>query len=255
MDNPKIIKQFISNLDKNGFDSSLLKNDLFDFNQKFVLYNAIRSCANLEILANPDIDAYEMEDILDEQRALVGEMRKSHGIDPKKYNLSQLLELNDALAHGLDITHYKSHEYSAEHMYVAKTFQIEKLSGLDEITPGMDILNVVKLRDDSRKLKNLFTPDIHNSFKSNIILKVSTNEEVLKYFEQYDKNNDINKWRETGKIKTSVAFHYLENENPERVASLLNYEFKTNIKIDLDNCKQHNSYEVVNKNFEHDFEI
>ena len=98
MDNNKLINQFIANLDKKGLDSSLLESDLFNFNQKFVLYNAISSGANLDVLASPDIDAYEMEDILDEQHAMMKEMRNNHGINPEYYNMSQLLELNDALA-------------------------------------------------------------------------------------------------------------------------------------------------------------
>ncbi|MBY0379100.1 MAG: hypothetical protein K2P99_01725 [Burkholderiales bacterium] len=155
MDNNKLINQFIANLDRKGLDSSLLENDIFDFSQKFVIYNAIITGANLEVIANPNIDAYEMEDILDEQRAMMKEMRNNHGINPEYYNISQLLELNDALAHNLDISQYKNHEYTANHMYIAKTFQIEKLDGMDNITPDMPISELIKLRNNAREVKAL----------------------------------------------------------------------------------------------------
>ena len=257
MDHNNIINQFISNLDKHGFNSSLLKSELFDFNQKFVLYNAIRSCAKLELLANPTINAYAMEEMLDEQRAIISEMQQYHGIDPEHYTISQILELNDALAHKLDITHYKSHKYSAEHMYVAKTFQIEKLNGLDKITPVMDILDVVQLRDNARWLKNMHTKIVETSLdsKSELQLVVSTNEDVLKYFEQYDKNNAIKKWREDGKINTSDNFHYLDNENPERVMAILNQEFKTDVQLNLNHQQRSKTLEIASKTTARDFEI
>jgi broad-specificity NMP kinase len=62
-------------------------------------------------------------------------------------------------------------------------------------------------------------------------LPINTNSDVIQYFRQYDKDNKIPTWIEQGKIKTDNDFHYLENENPERVASVLNYEFKTDIKV------------------------
>ncbi len=60
---------------------------------------------------------------------------------------------------------------------------------------------------------------------------ITNNADVLKYFEKYDSTNQIASWLEAGKIKTQTDFHYLENENPERVASVLNYEFKTDITV------------------------
>ena len=76
--------------------------------------------------------------------------------------------------------------------------------------------------------------------KSIIITSSTTNADILKYFEQYDTNNDINKWRETGKIKTADTFHYLDNENPKRVATILNQAFNTNVHIELINFHHHN---------------
>ena len=61
---------------------------------------------------------------------------------------------------------------------------------------------------------------------------INTNEDVLKHFEQYDKDNQIANWRETGLIETKTQFHYLDNANPERVASVLNHEFKTDVKVE-----------------------
>lgn len=61
---------------------------------------------------------------------------------------------------------------------------------------------------------------------------INTNDDVLKHFEQYDKDNQIAKWRESGLIETKTQFHYLDDENPERVASVLNHEFKTDIKVE-----------------------
>ena len=171
MDNNKLINQFIANLDKKGLDSSLLESDLFDFNQKFVLYNAISSGANLDVLANPDIDAYEMEDILDEQRAMMKEMRNNHGINPEYYNMSQLLELNDALAHDLDISQYKNHEYTANHMYIAKTFQIENLKGIEQVLPNMQMHELINLRDYARQINIKFVEE--NNMKKNEEKKVS----------------------------------------------------------------------------------
>ncbi|MCE2706857.1 MAG: hypothetical protein LW807_07260 [Proteobacteria bacterium] len=196
MDNNKLIKQFVANLDKKGLDSSLLENDIFDFNQKFVLYNAIRSGANLEVLANPDIDAYEMEDILDEQRDMMKEMRNNHGINPEKYNLSQLLELNDAIVHNLDISQYKNHEYTANHMYIAKTFQIEKLEGIDNITPDMSISELIKLRDDARELKTFINleNDEQNINEQSHHLQNNTSSIVMNMPPNFDNNEEVIKF-------------------------------------------------------------
>jgi hypothetical protein len=150
VDNENIIRQFIANLDNKGLDSSLLKENIFNFEQKFVLYNAIRSGANLEMIANPDIPSNEMEDILDEQRFIIREMRKHYGINPDNYNINQILELNDGITHNLDITPYLSYEYSAEHMHVAKTFQQEKLPGLEQLNPSTTISEFCELRNEMR---------------------------------------------------------------------------------------------------------
>jgi N12 class adenine-specific DNA methylase/predicted RNA methylase len=72
---------------------------------------------------------------------------------------------------------------------------------------------------------------VMSSSLSDKVVGINTNEDVLKQFEQFDKDNQIEKWREIGKIKTDTDFHYLENENPERVTAVLNQEFKTDITI------------------------
>ena len=76
-------------------------------------------------------------------------------------------------------------------------------------------------------------------------LNIHTNSDVLKYFEIYDKNHQIENWIENGKIKTQIDFHYLENENPERVAAVLNTEFKTSVKVtELENIRTPSKIEI-----------
>lgn len=91
-----------------------------------------------------------------------------------------------------------------------------------------------------------------NDNKTGSQIGINTNEDVLKHFEQYDKNNDIAKWRESGLIETKSQFHYLDTHNPERVASVLNHEFKTDVKVEpTENKQEINSTE---HEFKHDIE-
>ena len=128
-----------------------------------------------------------------------------------------------------------------------KTLQLKQFAQQERLT-ALEIdrahcQNIIKeLQNDSNYNENWIPESIKDNIKDDMLpkgyipaveitLKVNSNEDVLKYFEQYDKNNDIDTWREAGKIKTADAFHYLENENPERVALLLNREFGTDVTI------------------------
>ena len=64
-------------------------------------------------------------------------------------------------------------------------------------------------------------------------ISVGTNEDVLNHFSRYDKEDHIAKWREAGLVETQDQFHYLDVENPIRLTSILNREFKTDVKVEL----------------------
>lgn len=119
-DNQKLLLDgMIKSIESKGLDSSILKDDLYDFDQKFVLRRAMITGASLENIANPDIPADEMESILDEQQEMVANLQENHNLDPTKYDLKQLQELDKALSKGLDISHYKDPAFSADQMYLA----------------------------------------------------------------------------------------------------------------------------------------
>lgn len=205
MENNKLILQFIKSLEDKGISASMLKQDEFDDKQKHVLYRALVNRASLENIAYPELSAYEMEDILDHELDLAKNLNLKYDIDPKLYNMKQLYELHDAVTKGCDISKYKSPEYSAEQMHFVKSLQ----NGEQPETKFV--------------LIDRFTGEIQG---------VNTNEDVLRYFEQYDTNNHAAKWREDGKIETIETFHFLEEENPERLASVLNNKFHTDVTVE-----------------------
>lgn len=213
MENNKLILQFIKSLEDKGISAAMLKGNDFDDKQKHVLYRALVNRVSLESIAYPELSAYEMEEILDYELDMTKNLQLKHGIDPKLYELRQLYQLNDALTNGYDISKYKSPEFSAEQMHFAKTLQC-----LQQETKFV--------------LIDKQTGEIQG---------VNTNTDVLRYFEQYDTYHQITKWRELGKIETANIFHFLAEENPERLAYVLNKEFSTDVQIK--NTKIQASYE------------
>jgi UDP-N-acetylglucosamine kinase len=121
---------------------------------------------------------------------------------------------------------------------------IESLKLERDITPS-ELNELEMIRKELEKDYQIYK-SIH---KSIVITNSTSNEDVLKYFEQYDKNNNIDKWRETGKIKTESDFHYLDNENPERVATILNQAFNTNVQIESVKSQNH-TLETTENNIE-----
>lgn len=152
MDNSKIYDQWGLTLAQKGIDSSFLEDDLYSFDQKFALYRSARLGHRLYGIDNPDIPASEMEDIIDEQLDLIKKTRAELGIDPSKYNFDQMYELNEALVKDLDVTPYKSHEFSAEHMHIAKTFQLEGLPGIEQISHDKTVQELLDIRAQNRQI-------------------------------------------------------------------------------------------------------
>ena len=94
---------------------------------------------------------------------------------------------------------------------------------------------VLENKDTNYKPNNKY---ILTNLKTGEQFGIDTNEDVLKHFEQYDQDSQIAKWREDGFIETKTQYHYLDTENPERVASVLNHEYKTDIKVEpVENLK------------------
>jgi hypothetical protein len=209
----KLILQFIKSLEDKGIDASMLKDNDFDDKQKHVLYRALVNRASLESIAYPELSAYEMEDILDHELDMTKNLHLQYDIDPKLYDLKQLYELNDALAKGCDISKYRLPEFSAEQMHFAKTIQCGE-------HPETKFV-----------LIDRYTGEIQG---------VNTNADVLGYFKQYDANDQIAKWRESGKIETSETFHFLAEENPERLTLVLNDQFHTDVTVEELNLQRGN---------------
>ena len=98
----------------------------------------------------------------------------------------------------------------------------------------MDGLGVVSDALDKLKIK---TPEILSAkyiltdALTGTKIGLNTNAEALKYFEQYDKGNAIPGWIKADKVKTEDSFHFLDDENPVHLATVLNREFKTEIKV------------------------
>lgn len=154
-DEDKIIQMFEKRLENKNIDASFLQDNNYEFSQKFVLYRAALRGLDVNSLLNPDIPYTEMEDLLDEQMMQLTKVRANLGIDTSKYNFDQIRELIDGVQKGLDVKPYMSYEYSAQHMYVAKTFQQEQLGGLHKLIPNMSIGDFVKLREQERHAKSL----------------------------------------------------------------------------------------------------
>ena len=147
----RILEQFAATLASLNTDASFLQDENFTFDQKFVLYRSARHGHNLANINDPNIPPHEMEAILDEQLDMLKNLRRELNIDTKKYNFEHIRELHDAMINGLDISLYKSHEFSAEHMHIAKTFQQEGLPGIEQIHPDKSIEELTDLRQDIRQ--------------------------------------------------------------------------------------------------------
>ncbi len=140
------LNRMIKSFESKGLDSSILKDDIYDIKQKFVLGRAISTATSLENIANPDISADEMEFILDEQLDMIKNLEVNHNLDPAKYDLKQLQELDKALEKGLDISHYKDPAFSPEQMYLATTFQEGGIDQMEKIKPEMSTNEIINLR-------------------------------------------------------------------------------------------------------------
>lgn len=148
-DEKLLLDGMIKSVESKGLDSSILKDDLYNFDQKFVLRRAIITDSSLENIANPDIPADEMESILNEQQEMVANLEANHNLDPATYNLKQLQELDKALNKGLDISHYKDPAFSSEQMYLATTFQEGGIEGLTDIKPTWSTDDILALRSEN----------------------------------------------------------------------------------------------------------
>lgn len=148
-DEKLLLDGMIKSVESKGLDSSILKDDLYNFDQKFVLRRAIITDSSLENIANPDIPADEMESILNEQQEMMANLQENHNLDPAKYDLKQLQELDKALNKGLDISHYKDPAFSPEQMYLATTFQEGGIEGLTDIKPTWSTDDILALRAEN----------------------------------------------------------------------------------------------------------
>lgn len=210
MDN-KILEQFSANLNAKNIDDSFLENNAYDFNQKFALYRSARLGLNLEGVANPDIPSMEMEEIIDEQLDQIKNARRELQINVDDYNYNQIYELTSAIQKGYDVTQYMNPEFSAEHMYLAKTFQQEKLSGLEQIKSNMYISELIDFRQEMREEKQ----------KIDKVLQ--TTDSVLAYYTQIN-SNAIEAIKQTGYIEVSGVnggISYLKDKEPYKLAELL----------------------------------
>ena len=118
---------------------------------------------------------------------------------------------------------------------------------LEKITSEIEKDKAIALSGASPGKYNLKDGDINKS--------INTNEDVLKHFEKYDTSNKIASWQESGKIKTESDFHYLDNENPERVAAVLNQEFKTDIEVKEHKPELSMDNEAIDSKIENDIEV
>lgn len=148
MNDDELIKGFIPSL------KSFINDSIYDIKQKFVLYRAIITNLDLGNIANPDIPAKEMESLLDEQQEMAANLQENHNLDPTKYDLKQLQELDRALKGGLDISHYKDPAFSADQMYLATTFQEGGIDQMERITPEMSKDEILNLRTERIMMAN-----------------------------------------------------------------------------------------------------
>lgn len=210
MDN-KILEQLSANLKTKNIDDSFLENDEYDFNQKFALYRSARLGLNLDGIANPDIPSIEMDEIIDEQLDQIKNARRELQINVDDYNYNQIHELTTAIQKGYDVTHYMKPEFSAEHMYLARTFQQEKLPGLEQVKSNMSISELIDFRQEMREEK-------HKVGKA-----LQTTDSVLEY---YAKTNSelTDKVKKDGYIEisgVSGGICHLSDKDPHRLAELL----------------------------------
>lgn len=149
----KLIKQFIESLESKDINANILKDNNYNNDQKFVLFRALIKSHSIENISDPNISADEMEDILDNEISMIKELRQENNINPDDYTLKQLYELNNALKQGFNVELYKNPEFSADQMYIAKTFQQYhpkySLSGLNELEPSMSKNEMLEIRKNS----------------------------------------------------------------------------------------------------------
>jgi hypothetical protein len=69
-----------------------------------------------------------------------------HLIEVEQYNTAQIDELTKSIQQGFDISHYKSPEFSATHMYLARLYQENNLP-LDNITPNVSSVSIIERRN------------------------------------------------------------------------------------------------------------
>lgn len=218
LDENKLIEARIQELESKGIDASLLKDDIFTFDQKFELARAITNKINPNIIANPEIPHAEMSDLIDEQISIAIKLRDSQGINPENYNFKQLAELQHAVTMGLDVSHYKDPAYSADQMYIAKSFQVDKIPGIEQLTPNMST-------DEMQAFKTSMqlAIDSFNDSKVNKKIDLSTNDSVLSYFQSIDPEL-VAKIKHDGKIDVpgnKGGTCYLQDNIPNYLAELL----------------------------------
>lgn len=210
MDN-KILEQLSANLKAKNIDDSFLENDAYDFNQKFALYRSARLGLNLEGIANPDIPSIEMDEIIDEQLDQIKSARRELQINVEDYNYNQIHELTSAIQKGYDVTQYMKPEFSAEHMYLARTFQQENLLGLEQVKSSMSISELIDFRQDMREEKQ------------KIDQALQTTDSVLEYYTKVDPVT-VDAVKEKGYIEVlgvNGGISHLNDQDPNRLAELL----------------------------------
>lgn len=152
MSNPFVIEddqieKAIKKLESRQINADILKDPSFDNEQKFALYQALIQHQDVQNIADPKISVNEMDNIREDEHRMMQQLHQNHGIIPENYKLNQLYELNEALNKGFDISHYKSPEFSATHMYLARTYQENNLP-LDDITPQTPLPMIVERKNE-----------------------------------------------------------------------------------------------------------
>ncbi|RTL11795.1 MAG: hypothetical protein EKK54_06260 [Neisseriaceae bacterium] len=143
----KQVKRALERLEQNHIDTSVIDTDKFTNDQIMVLCRGLERHQDISNITNPDISDNEMEQILDDEFDIGSNLMFSHGINPQNYKIGQLYELNEALNKGYDITPYKSPEFSAAHMFLARTYQENNLP-LDGITPQATLPSIIERRNE-----------------------------------------------------------------------------------------------------------
>ncbi|RTL11769.1 MAG: hypothetical protein EKK54_06130 [Neisseriaceae bacterium] len=109
-------------------------------------------------------------------------------IEIDKYNSAQIVELTKSLQQGFDITPYKSPEFSATHMLLARKYQENNLP-LDNITPQATIPSIVERRNE-----------LINEANEQKIKTVAKNHSLA--LEQFPKNKSVEIKPENKEIKS-----------------------------------------------------